>query len=49
MNECKGLKEENFAKQKTQVVISGSSEEGSYPDGPFIAWVPSALAPVGFG
>ena len=49
MNERKRLKEENFAKQKTKVVILGSSEEGSYPDGQLIAWVPSALDPLGFG
>lgn len=49
MNECKRLREDNFAKQKTKVVISGSSEEGSYPDGQLNAWVPSDLDPVGFG
>lgn len=43
------LEEENFAKQKTEVVISGSSEAASYPDGQLIAWVSSALGPVGFG
>lgn len=49
MNECKRLKEEHFAKQKTRVIISCFSEEGSYPNGQLIVWVPSALDPLGFG